>query len=309
MRKVNKRFNGFTLIELLFVIALIGVLASFGVSMMQKRAENFKVEKTALQMQHMLQAGMAWNVNHKSEWPQCGDTRNHSQDQGFYVNYVGENVTDDPWGLHSYQWCNTSKFNPPMGNRFFIDAEAKDNQTAKRIAALLPSADICAEANPHTNTSCSPNNDQGKYVRAYVNVPGQAVNGGITIKDIGMADVNVRGKLSPNCSNYIPIEVNCNQGETADIFTSINNYYNYSTQYSYIGQAHVRAWIKFRTNSKGDNKFDPNDDKPPRCENNGNGMYRCDFKVCAQNAGGTSGLYHPEVDAKFMYLTMCKKSL
>jgi prepilin-type N-terminal cleavage/methylation domain-containing protein len=278
VRKDNKRFKGFTLIELLFVIALIGVLASFGVSMMQKRTENFKVEKTALQMQHMLQAGMAWNVDHKSEWPQCGNTRNHSQDQGFYVNYIGENVTDDPWGLHSYQWCNTGQFNPPMGNRFFIDAEARDNQTAKRIAALLPSADICVEVNPHTHTSCSPNNDQGRYVRAYVNVPGQAVNGGITIKDIGITQEVVSKESSPHCEQ-ISVPVSCNSNETPDIFVAINSLKGHA---NFAINAHIKvdAWVN--------NKI---------CTNN-----VCHFELCAERGGSRKH----ETAVKAVYLTMCK---
>lgn len=288
MRQDNKQIYGFTLIELLFVIALIGVLASFGVSMMQKRAENFKIEKTALQMQHMLQAGMAWNVDHKGDWPQCGDTKNHSQDQGFYVNYIGENVTNDPWGLHSYQWCNTSQFNPPMGNRFFIDAEARDNQAAKRIAALLPSADICTEADPYKYASCSPNNDQGRYVKAYVNVPGQAINGGIMISRYGTISVSLQNKPNADVSSG-DIILHCPEGTIGDLVFGLERYHHYG----HVQINHIK---------QGDEADVYVTDKncAPR---NSEGTITCKFTLHANDNKKSPG--NTTIDATMSYLGLC----
>ena len=48
--------KGFTLIELIFVVAIIGVMATIGLTMFQKQALSSKVDKAAMQMQQLAQS-------------------------------------------------------------------------------------------------------------------------------------------------------------------------------------------------------------------------------------------------------------
>lgn len=57
--KLNK-IRGFTLLELMLVIALVAALSVAGLAAYQVQIRNFKIDKTAIQMQEWLQAGMAF---------------------------------------------------------------------------------------------------------------------------------------------------------------------------------------------------------------------------------------------------------
>lgn len=63
-----KRSSGFTLIELLLVLALVVALTAAGLFAYQIQLRNFRVDKTALQMQQWLQAGMAFQAD-CGQWP------------------------------------------------------------------------------------------------------------------------------------------------------------------------------------------------------------------------------------------------
>jgi len=63
-----KKAKGFTLLELMLVLVLLTTLAMAGLAMYQIQLRNFRVDKTALQMQQWMQASLAFYVDcHK--WP------------------------------------------------------------------------------------------------------------------------------------------------------------------------------------------------------------------------------------------------
>ncbi|MCK4870665.1 MAG: type II secretion system protein [Gammaproteobacteria bacterium] len=115
---------GFSLIELIFVIAIIGVMASLGVSYYQHRAENTKLQKVAIQMQQYLQAALAYYGDNNC-WPST-KTPTFSQ-------YLPINATQDPWG---------GKISGTQRNThiFTVTDAAPNNRIAIRVAALLPNA-------------------------------------------------------------------------------------------------------------------------------------------------------------------------
>lgn len=115
---------GFSLIELIFVIAIIGVMASLGVSYYQHRAENNKIQKVAIQMQQYLQAALAY-YGDNNNWPST-KTPNFSQ-------YLPINATQDPWG---------GKISGAQRNAhiFTVTDAAPNSRIAIRVAALLPNA-------------------------------------------------------------------------------------------------------------------------------------------------------------------------
>ena len=141
MHKIHKKFFGFTLIELLFVIAIIGVLASLGVSLMQKKTEEFKVKKVALQLQYILQAGLSYYVDN-NKWPLWGVTVTCVGD--FCPKYIGQGIKADPWGLDYYYWNDTS--DTDFTGRFYVNVKLPNSEIAQRVAAQLPYAEFCKTA-------------------------------------------------------------------------------------------------------------------------------------------------------------------
>jgi len=78
IRKIAQK--GFTLLELMLVIALIGVIMVFSLSIYQQQSVNFKVDKTALQMQAWLEAARTFYTN-CGQWPGTVDGTYNSIDQ------------------------------------------------------------------------------------------------------------------------------------------------------------------------------------------------------------------------------------
>jgi len=126
MNKTN--IKGFTLIEILFVIAILSVLASLGLSVLQQRAQQLKVERAALQMQQILQAGMAFKADDAGgAWP-------ISCTQDTFIKYLSVNSTGNPWG-------NTTTCGPVTGTpKFQVKTQVPTEKIADQIIALLPNA-------------------------------------------------------------------------------------------------------------------------------------------------------------------------
>lgn len=132
MRKTYRQ--GFTLIEILFVIAILSVIASLGISVLQQRAQQLKVERTALQMQQILQAGMAFKADSsKSEWPVCGDP-----DSDFSKKYLPTGLTGNPWGYPYECYKNGDK------TTFIVKVKVPNDKIVDQIKALLPNAGAIA---------------------------------------------------------------------------------------------------------------------------------------------------------------------
>jgi len=128
-------FSGFTLIELLFIIAIIGVIAAASMSIVKQRAQETKVEKTALQIQQFVQAGIAYYMDN-SCWPVkggtptgCAVTKPPSFDGYIPVNGSTDKTTN-PFGKQ-YSWGT-------LNNMFWIKTDATTVPIAKRIAGMLP---------------------------------------------------------------------------------------------------------------------------------------------------------------------------
>jgi prepilin-type N-terminal cleavage/methylation domain-containing protein len=67
MLKIIKQ-SGFTLIELMLVVAILAAITVIGVSAYKQQAANFMADKTALQMQQLMEAAIAFKVD-CGMWP------------------------------------------------------------------------------------------------------------------------------------------------------------------------------------------------------------------------------------------------
>ena len=165
--KIN--FIGFTLIEILFVIALIGVITAFSLSAYEKKSENTKIDKTALQIQQILQAATAY-YNDNSCWPGNCSGSNIAN----FSDYLpfGENPKN-PWGnAYHYQTLG------PNGERFQVDTSVLTENIAKRVANKLPFSEV---------------ND--KTILTETVIPGATPeNQSLIVKDIGSLTIRVEAK-------------------------------------------------------------------------------------------------------------------
>jgi prepilin-type N-terminal cleavage/methylation domain-containing protein len=134
--KTNKiNVQGFTLLELLFVIIIAGVITLLGIHLYQIRSETYKVEKTAQQIQQILQAGVSYYIDRKI-WP---TSTTPSPDFNLYLPF---STSSNPWGNYPYEFHPT-----PDNFKFQVIAHNISLSAANRIAALLPSAITTCFAN------------------------------------------------------------------------------------------------------------------------------------------------------------------
>lgn len=133
--------RAFTLIELLFVIAIIAVIASLGLSTVTQRAQEAKVEKAALQMQQLLQAGMTYYVDNGC-WP--GASECSPGVPNFANNYIPTGGNINPWG-GMYAW---GEVGGGITKMFEVDSPLSGSATTvvQRIAGMLPNGGVSSTA-------------------------------------------------------------------------------------------------------------------------------------------------------------------
>lgn len=186
LRKVQ---TGFTLIELLLVIAILSIIVSLGILQYRRSFLANRVEKTAIGMQHVLEAALSFYVD-KNAWPDalaCGDTPTATD---FIQDYLPNGETKSPMGA-SYCWQDTGAGTQPQQHRLFwvalkVPGEADSARaTANQIAARLPNAITTSE--PTSDEQPAPScTDDACYVRAEVTVPGSgSPSGGSNIVAAG----------------------------------------------------------------------------------------------------------------------------
>ncbi len=209
---VPTKNRGFTLIELLLVLALVVALTVAGIAAYQIQLRNFNVDKTALQMQQWLQAGIAFNVDCK-QWPLDSVTHPDillamtgqsvlTTEQCLTQKLVGHTRTYMPAGVDLNRpngpgpWSNyydigpydpNDSAPPPSARLFYVKTHIGaftpiTENIARMIAGRLPNADIGNEMFGGI--------DQ-EFVRAYVNaVPSGdgGDNAGAKILNMEMVD-------------------------------------------------------------------------------------------------------------------------
>lgn len=189
----NKKKNrcnqdGYTLIELLLVVAVISLIAALGVKTYRDKSESDRINIAALNIQHVLESGISYNVANKSLWPKnnwnpCNSTAANSsppQDENFVKNFLPNESNQSNFGTPV---CWSGDGNPndstqeQKANRFWAalttGKDANAINLAKRIAARLPNAIITN--NPSLESATPTNTCDGVnscYVKSVVTMPG-----------------------------------------------------------------------------------------------------------------------------------------
>lgn len=177
----------------MLVIAIMGIMATFLIPLYRDRMENFKIDKTALQIQQVLQAGTSYWMQNNHKWP--GKKGVCAANKTFNDNYVPMDGLMDPWGGNI---C----YAPANANLFQVTAVASNEHYATQVASRLP------------NAKADYNNAHQPIVIAEVAAPGTTGSQlqGYLIKQIG----------SFTSGNTPLINFTCPTGWTGNVATSID---------------------------------------------------------------------------------------
>jgi prepilin-type N-terminal cleavage/methylation domain-containing protein len=149
MTSYRHKKSGFTLFEMLLVLIIMSAIMIMIFGYSTQKFEQFRRDKAALQMQQILNAGMAYYINN-GKWPADVATLQTA-------NFLQSGVLNDPWG-NAYTVSSD-----PTTNVFSVVATLPDQADATILVGMLPLATTAASGTNFT-------------VTAGVNVPGQNLN-------------------------------------------------------------------------------------------------------------------------------------
>jgi prepilin-type N-terminal cleavage/methylation domain-containing protein len=172
--------QGFTLIEMLLVIAVIAIMATLGLTAYRRHAITARVDKVAIEMQHLLEAALAYNVD-QHQWPtphkesRCEASQPDESD-AFVTHYLPNENAKSSLGPY-FCWSSAKSLDAEKGDaRLFWVALKVSNRRlmlAQRIAARLPNAVVTSDLDQAAPQSCDTTNC---YVRAEVVQPAATSN-------------------------------------------------------------------------------------------------------------------------------------
>ncbi len=217
-----QRSSGYTLIELLLLITVLSVIASISMLTIRKNAENRKIDQASLEMQHVLESALSYNVAKNGDWPaennNLPDCNASAADDEFIQHFLPNGSYTSHYGNH-FCWSKiTYGDTHPLfwvALRMPFPDSVRNFQTAMRIAAGLPNA--AAVMNPN-NTSNDPSNrcnatSASCYVRSEVSIPGQSATGQSANQVVGLGYCNPTGAdVQPGSSD----NVTCAHGASPD---------------------------------------------------------------------------------------------
>lgn len=308
MRPINSR--GFTLFELLLVIAIIAVMASLGMLTYRRHAENQRLDRTALEMQQVLSAALAFNTNNGTTWPEaydansCVSTDAPVDTDHFVQSYLPNQQYYSSMGSH-FCWSQDA-VNP----RFWVALPfaAGQDAMAKRLAAILPfgitTSDLTA-SDPSTAPCVS---DQICYVRAEVVQPGAASSAAAqtAVAGVGrcvMSSTDIPGSASTlicsdngqqkyrgNLYQYYRIQFTCPVNDTGHVLFIPNSIY--------VGKSGSADLALNEMDVIGENS----------CSSS-SGSVTCDVGIALNGASGALHIdtsYHHQGKLSGSYLAFCQ---
>ena len=175
--------KGFTLIEMLLVMVIVSAIIMMGIGYMQQRVAMSKVDRTAAQMQQILNAGLAYYVSN-GKWPtNLACLQGTSSSDPSCSNYLPADLKS-PYGKAYIIWDDTNNPNPSVFRIYtFISFAAELSKSyATMVAGKLPMA---YTAESYTNTSpCG--GSPICYIVASVTIPGQNLGNATSVNFAGL---------------------------------------------------------------------------------------------------------------------------
>ena len=198
MREQNKQksqlMRGYTLVEILLVIALMATLTSVGIMGYRQHSQSSQSDKNAVELQNVLQAAMAYNIDHSGTWPKphwdqasCYKNSSMGSDADFTRDYLPNSTNMNGYGTY---FCFSPSGN--NGSRFAAamkvpGANATEmQQNAKRIRAQLPNAVVTSDLTAPSDQPIACTSDTAPcFVRAEIPKPGASSNAQAGILVVG----------------------------------------------------------------------------------------------------------------------------
>lgn len=169
MMQQFKKISAFTLIELLFIVVIFGIVLALVTSSYQQRTLNVKIEKTALEMQQITQAALAFYTDN-NRWP------NQQTDQALFSSYLPGNTVNpiNPWGkAYIYQPYGS-------GSLQIISGDLPSMTIAMRLLSLLPNSSLLPDPNTsftEVSMNIPPSSQKNSFMIAQIDQTGKVNNG------------------------------------------------------------------------------------------------------------------------------------
>ena len=194
--EMKTKLQGFTLIEILLVMVVVSSLIYMGIGYLQQRTEYTRIDRTALQMQQLLNGALSYYVAN-GQWPANFACLQGTGGAACTVQYVTPTLTNSPFNT---TYCG-STFGTP--NFYFATqisagslatAQADANILAGRLPlAYVTSTNPCTAVTPPPPSACTGgavvsgvSSNPNCYVVSMVNIPGQNLNNASAITFAGL---------------------------------------------------------------------------------------------------------------------------
>ncbi len=180
---LKNRVFGFTLIEMLLVLVIIAAILVGLLGYTQQKTESMRRDRTAMQMQQIENAAMAYYVS-TSSWPANIAAL---QTAGFLPSSLGNNPYANPYFINSDS--STGNFSVCTA----VTSNNSDNAMtlAQTLAGMLPLGFVTDTDDP--SSSCSPNmtpttscSQTSCTIVTIVNIPGQNLNNARSVNFAGI---------------------------------------------------------------------------------------------------------------------------
>jgi prepilin-type N-terminal cleavage/methylation domain-containing protein len=191
--KKNRRTDGFTLLEMLLVMVIAATIIVMTTTYMTQKADNMRIDKTVLEMQYVLNAGLAYYVAN-GQWPGSDST-------WYQLNGVGSSAIPGGWNdtilqpnyLGSMPILDISGQGIWYIHRSTI-VEPTVPENALQVWACVPGstavstarANIIAGKLPMGYTVPGDSTCSTLYAAAYVVIPGQNLNNATAVNFAGL---------------------------------------------------------------------------------------------------------------------------
>lgn len=190
---------GFTLVEMLLVLAIVGIMIGLSIGYVNQRTRALNIDRASLQMQQILNAGMAYYVNN-SQWP--ADIATLQQAGYLPVTAVAGQIPS-PWGTNYVAAPNAA--NPgnvppiPAGIVFQVSMSFPANMAnsaafAQILAGKLPLGTVNTTVTPPPPPPPVIPPSSTTTVTASVNIPGQSLS---NLGNVNFAGIYHNGACVP----------------------------------------------------------------------------------------------------------------